>query len=318
MESEYEAKISKLTEEYRKSLLKVNLRKLGEFDFDQYITISVVVISSDVQHYTSTNISGSGGGGRIRQGVGGTTGRMSDINISSEVEHHVKNEAWVVSLENDGEFKTEFPSGFDVREGHTVVMLGFYAAEDKEDFVVERYVNLATNQMCVEAEGIFNTSTVHQTKKSSCLFLLICLIPCIGSVFSLLNLRHQNAKIYYYLKQYRGTFNKKASNYLLVLLVLPVAIYQIIQYPGLMLNPLMIIVGAKCFGAITAMLTPVVVLLLTLAMKRRRKSLIKGYIALHSEYIDTAFEVYAEEIKEDSYTLEKANELSLKSVSSIK
>ena len=225
MDDDYSSKIDALTEEYKKSLAKQNLSKLKEFDLDNYTAVRCVVVSTDVQHYASSSVSGGGGGGLAYNG----TGFSRNSKISSTIEHHVKNEAWVISLENNAEFKIELPADFDVREGHTIVIFGYFATDSEDSLVVERYYNLATDQFVFEAEGLFNRLTINHTSKLPLMGYLLLIIPYFGVLYSLLNLRCAYPKLPILFKKYFRVFYSNVRNLLVVLGVLAFMAFVILS-----------------------------------------------------------------------------------------
>ena len=301
METDFKEKIDALTEEYNKTLSKRNLSKLKEFDLDKYIVSRYVVVSTDVQHYASSSVSGGGGVGFASKG----TGFSFNKKISSNTEHHVKNEAWVISLENDAEFKVELPAGFDVREGHTVLVFGYFATDSEDSFVVERYYNLVTDQFVLEAEGLFNRLTINYTSKIPLLGYLLIVIPYIGFFYSLLNLRCAHPKLPILFKKYFRVFYSKAVNLLVILGMLAFMAFVTLseeKFRG-MLKTTGVSLGYLTWGIIG------VFIFVPIIIRRRRKKRVAKYIKLHSEYINSAFPIIADNLKKNTDTLAYAQEV---------
>ncbi len=301
MDDDYSLKINALTEEYKKSLTKQNLSKLKEFDLDKYSAVRCVVVSTDVQHYASSSVSGGGGGGLAYNG----TGFSRNSKISSTTEHHVKNEAWVISLENNAEFKIELPADFDVREGHTIVVFGYFATDSEDSLVVERYYNLATDQFALEAEGLFNRLTINYTRKLPLIGYLLLVIPYFGMLYSLLNLRCAYPKLPILFKKYYRVFYSNVGNLLVILGVLVFMAFVILseeKLAGIL----------RAAGVSRAYLTWGIIgvfIFVPIIIKRRRKKRVAKYINLHSDYINSVFPLYAENIKTSTDTLSCAQEV---------
>ena len=299
MESDYLERINALTEEYKRSLKKKKFSALNDFDIDQYKAVSCVVVSTDVQHYASSSV--SGGGGFVYNG----TGFSGNSSISSSTEHHVKNEAWLICLENDAEFKLKLPADFDVREGHTIVLFGYYANENETSFVLERYYNLVTSQFALEAGGLFNRSTIYNTSKIPRLSYLLMIIPIVGLLYPLVNLSCVYPKLPHLLKKYYRVFYSSLKNWLIIISEI-LLIYVFFTY-GDKLNALI-----KLKVVHLLIITYAFFLIVPIYIRIKRKMRVAKFINLHIGYINSALPIYAECIINNTVILEQAQKIYLK------
>jgi len=108
------------------------------------------VLSEDLKKYTSTSVSGSGGGGF----VSGSGGHISDVNISSTTNYHSDQIIWLKNLQSGAEERVEFKSfNIEARAGHKLL----FVRDKRRDGMLERIVNINTGKM-FNAYGCYNNS----------------------------------------------------------------------------------------------------------------------------------------------------------------
>jgi hypothetical protein len=122
-------------------------------DFKNNYEITVYeVLSEDLKKYTSTSVSGSGGGGY----VSATGGHVSDVKISSETYYHSDQIIWLKNLQSGAESRVEFKSfNIEARVGHRLL----FARDNSRGGLLERVVNIDTGKR-FNAYGCYHDESV--------------------------------------------------------------------------------------------------------------------------------------------------------------
>ena len=250
-----EEQIEAVSEEYRASLRKAGLSRLQELDVNSYISLEVVAISSSVLQKD-------------------------------------KNQTWVKCLNSGNEFSFDFPADFAVREGHVIVALEL--KQDKGS-ATERYLNLTTGTYCSEMSGLFNWQTIRNTKSSSCINFILSFVPSVGSIISLSNLGCQHPKVSSLSKRYYNVFYNRFNTWVLSLIIISIAVYQFILYPQLTFFPWIILFSIKLQtpAVFSVYIAPVVVLMITRLVRRKRKKRVERFITTHCEYLEKVIHILA-------------------------